>query len=192
MYVSKYKNQTNSGNNSILVRAEFDLCAPLQANSMAGLNLSNPKTEPNHPLLLCQTCWCVVLFRSSSYLKVQDFGPQSGSAAWGWWTERRTQRGVEGSETKWAGVPTRDVDVTNATEKQLSATLKRWGGSRGIRLCVRVGSVKCVHLITFLNYLGLETHCIIDWLSIIQKMFGLIKSLVLATLTVHFVTVCPL
>lgn len=58
-YVSQYKNQTNSGNNSIPVRVDVDLGSPLQAISMAGLNLSNPETEPNHPLLLCQTCWCV-------------------------------------------------------------------------------------------------------------------------------------
>lgn len=66
-YVSQYKNQTNSGNNSIPVRAEVDLSSPLQAISMAGLNLFNPKTEANHPLLLCQTCWCVhVLLQPAS------------------------------------------------------------------------------------------------------------------------------
>lgn len=146
-YVNEYINQTDSGNYLIQVQAEFDLSSPLQANSMAGLNLSNPQSEPNHPLLLCQACWCAALVRSSSYLKLEGVGPQACPADWGRWKEKGTERGVQ----NWAGASTWDVNVPNrgAAELYVGAVGSEW---RGVFVCEGGGgwSVRVIHLITHL------------------------------------------
>lgn len=127
-----------------------DLSSPLHTISMAGLNLSNPKTEPNHPLLLCQTCWSVALVRSGSYLKPEGVRPQPGPGAWG---QKEGERGVEGSEAKWQS---QCVDVGCYCGKyhrgaaELYVTEQGWE-QRGVFVCERYSSEHVPHLLWFRN-----------------------------------------
>lgn len=117
------------------MEAEVDPSSSHQAISIAGLNLSNPKTEAKNAPLLCQTCWCVDVRLSSTAVHTwkQKMSVLSPVRVAG---ERK--RGAEGSETKWQRQcidPGRYCGKYHREAAELYVTVQGW--ESWVCLCVR-------------------------------------------------------